>query len=98
MSLLPNLCNGEEVDRGLILWQMDLYRSLQRHYEKPLPYATNIAYNGPWKLLLDSITPIELFHLENDPHEVMNLLDKYPEIVNKLREETILFMSEPRNQ
>jgi len=98
ISLLPNLCSGEEIDRGLILWQMDLYPSLQRHYEKPLPYATNIAYKGPWKLMLDSITPVELYHLENDPHEVMNLLEKYPEIVNELREKTLLFMSEPRNQ
>jgi arylsulfatase A-like enzyme len=97
MSLLPNLCNGEEINRGLILWQMDIYKSLQRHYEKPEPYGTNIAYKGPWKLLLDSITPVELYHLENDPHEVLNVLGKYPEIVNNLREETILFMSEPRN-
>lgn len=97
MSLLPNLCKGEDIDRGLIFWQMDLYKSLQRHYEKPKPYATNVAYKGPWKLLLDSLTPVELYHLENDPHEVMNLLSEYPEIVNELRDEAMRFMNEPRN-
>jgi arylsulfatase A-like enzyme len=97
MSLLPNLCKGEEIDRGLILWQLDLYKRLQRHYEKPEPYATNVAYKGPWKLLLDSLTPVALYHLENDAHEVMNLLGKYPEIEKELTDETELFMSEPRN-
>lgn len=40
--------------------QSDIYPRLQRHYKKPEPYATNVAYKGPWKLLLDSITPVEL--------------------------------------
>lgn len=97
MSLLPNLTEGKEIDRGLILWQLDVYSSLQRHYEKPKPYATNVAYEGPWKLLLDSIRPVELFHIENDPHEVMNLLEEHPDIVKRLTQKTTEFLDEPRN-
>jgi arylsulfatase A len=97
MSLLANLTNGTEIDRGLILWQLKIYGHMQRHYDKPKPYATNISYKGPWKLLLNNLTPVELFNIENDPHEVMNLLEKYPEIVKELAIETEKFMNEPRN-
>lgn len=97
ISLLPNLTENREIKRGVIYWQLNIYRELQRHYKKPEPYATNVTFRGPWKLLLDSITPVELFHLENDPHEVVNLLDEYPEIVKELTEETKHFMSQPRN-
>jgi len=97
ISLLPHLTERVEIDRGLILWQMDLYKNLQRHYKKPRPFATNVAYKGPWKLLLDSIQPVELFHLENDPHEVKNIINQHPEIVKKLTKETVDFMNEPRS-
>ena len=96
ISLMPDLLHGKRINRGVILWQMDLYRNLQRHYGKPEPYATNIAYKGPWKLLLDSIKPVELFHLENDPHEVMDLLDENSAIVKELRNSVKQFMEEPR--
>jgi len=96
ISLLPNLKNQKQIDRRPIVWQMDLYQNLQRHYKKPDPFATNITYHGPWKLLLDSITPVELFHLENDPHEVMNRLDQHPEIVEELTDATVEFLSAPR--
>jgi len=96
VSLLPNLTGGNEFDRGLLLWQLDLYKTLQRHYNKPKPYATNVAYQGPWKLLLNETEPVELYHLENDPHEVMNVLDEHPGIVKELTSQTKKFMEEPR--
>jgi N-acetylgalactosamine-6-sulfatase len=96
VSLLPNLRNGFSIERGTLFWQMDLYKSLQRHYPKPKPYSTTIAYQGVWKLLLDSIQPVELYHLENDPHEVMNLMDKNPDIVDGLTKEVLEFYSAPR--
>jgi len=83
-DLLPDLLRGEKLERGALFWQVDLYRTLQRHYPKPEPYATSVVYRGPWKLLLDSLTPVELFNLENDPHEETNLLDQHPEIVAEL--------------
>ncbi len=96
ISLLPQLMGDAAVERGTLFWQMDLYRSLQRHYAKPEPFATGIAYRGPWKLLLDSIRPVELFHLENDPHEVMNLIHEYPEIVNEFSKDLLGFYGAPR--
>jgi len=97
ISLIPNLTELTEIKRGVLYWQLNIYQVLQRHYRKPEPYASTVAFRGPWKLLLDSVTPLELFHLENDPHEVMNLLKEYPEIVKELTDETKQFLNQPRN-
>jgi arylsulfatase A len=96
ISLMPNLLTGDFIERDVILWQLDLYPKMQRHYPKPEPYATTVAYLGPWKLLLDSIKPVELFHLENDPHEVINLVDENVSLVEKLTESVKDFLEEPR--
>ncbi len=96
ISLMPNILNNNKIERDIIFWQLDLYRNMQRHYPKPKPYATTIAFEGPWKLLLDSLKPVELFHIENDPHEVQNLIERHPAIVEKLTEAAKFFMEEPR--
>ncbi len=96
ISLLPNLVNQEWIERGVLLWQLDLYRQMQRHYPKPKPYATTVAYDGLWKLLLNETEPVELFHLENDPREVKNLLEEHPEIASRLKNYVEQFLNEPR--
>ncbi len=95
-NLLPHLIDGTVLERGPIFWQMDLYKNLQRHYPKPHPYATGIVYEGPWKLLVDSITPVALYHLENDPHEVRDQLDQQPKLVERLKAANEKFLAEPR--
>ena len=49
LSLLPHL-KGEappsDEARGTVFWQLDLYRSIQRHYPKPKPYATEVAMSA----------------------------------------------------
>ena len=35
-----------EEARGTVFWQLDLYKSIQRHYPKPKPYATEVAKRG----------------------------------------------------
>lgn len=96
ISLKNNLLKKESIDRGVMFWQLDLYRNLQRHYKKSKPYSNLVVYEGPWKLLLDSIQPVELFHLENDPHEVMNKIDSETEIGQNLTEKAKKFLNEPR--
>lgn len=96
ISLTKNLLEKKSIDRGTMFWQLDLYSNLQRHYKKSKPYANTIVYEGPWKLLLDSIRPVELFHLENDPHEVMNKIDNHPEVVEDLTDKAKIFLNEPR--
>ena len=96
ISLLPNFIQAKQLNREVLFWQMDLYNNLQRHYPKPIPFATAVAYEGPWKLLLDDLKPVELIHLENDPHEVNNLLEAYPHVVHKLTKAAKKIVNDPR--
>src|SRR5690606_11454524 len=54
--------------RGTVFWQLNLYKRLQRHYPKPMPYATEIARRGQWKLLALDGKPVELFDVKADPY------------------------------
>ena len=97
LSLLDHLTTGEPVkNRDVLLWQMDLYTHMQRHYPKPKPYATAIVKKGKWKLLADGDKPVELFDLENDYREMNNLLGHYPEVEKELLDELKTFLQEPR--
>ncbi|GAB5559306.1 MAG: sulfatase-like hydrolase/transferase [Synoicihabitans sp.] len=87
LNLLPHLTGGPapSVDeRGMVFWQMDLYRNLQRHYLKPEPYATEVVREGRWKLLAFEGKPVELFDTDNDPREQRNLLREHPERVERM--------------
>lgn len=98
-NLLP-LLKGEtdSVDRGTVFWQIRFYKSLQRHYPKPKPYATEIARKGKWKLLARNGEPVELFDIETDLYEKQNLLKENPEIAEELRKELQTFLDAPRRQ
>ena len=97
IDLLP-LLTGEtnQLARGTVFWQLDLYRNLQRHYAKPKPYATEIARRGRWKMLARDGVPVELFNIETDLEEKQNLLDQEPEVVESLSVELARWLSQPR--
>lgn len=97
IDLLP-LLTGEtnQLARGTVFWQLDLYRNLQRHYAKPKPYATEIARRGRWKMLARDGVPVELFDIETDLEEKQNLLDQEPEVVESLSVELARWLSQPR--
>lgn len=97
VSLLPHLTRGAPIlSRGPIFWQMDLYKTLQRHYPKNEPFATEGVLDGRWKLLARDGEPVELFDLEADPQERENLLPDFPQIAARLSEALAKFLAEPR--
>ena len=98
VSLLPHLMGGPAPERGTVFWQLDLYKSLQRHYPKPEPYSTEIARRGQWKLLALDGKPTELFDLEADPLERKNLLNDRPDVVAELTAELREFLAAPRDR
>ncbi|MGB7328648.1 MAG: sulfatase-like hydrolase/transferase, partial [Rubripirellula sp.] len=99
LSLLPHM-KGErppsEEDRGTVFWQLDLYKSLQRHYPKPKPYATEVAMRGKWKLLALGGKPVELFDVDSDPNEQRNVINEQPELVASLTSELNQWLGAPR--
>lgn len=96
MDLSTHLLEQAEVDRGLLLWQMDLYKHFQNQGPKPLPYATSIAMKDKWKLLADSLQATELFNLEADHREIYNQLGKKAEIEAELQEALESFFAAER--
>jgi arylsulfatase A-like enzyme len=79
-----------------VFWQLDLYKSLQRHYPKPKPYATEVVMRGNWKLLALKGKPVELFDVEADPNEKRNVLAEHPELVASLSAQLKDWLNEPR--
>ncbi len=99
LSLLSHL-KGEATPRkearGTVFWQLNLYKSIQRHYPKPKPYATEVAMRGKWKLLALEGKPVELFDLDTDPNENQNVLGDHPDVVDSLKAELIQWLNAPR--
>tara|TARA_B110000483_G_scaffold44606_1_gene55736 strand:- start:252 stop:1673 length:1422 start_codon:yes stop_codon:yes gene_type:complete len=99
INLLPHLTGAPAPTaeaRGTVFWQMQLYRSLQRHYLKPEPYATEVVRRGPWKLLALGGEPVELFDILTDPREQWNLLAEQPDIVESMTTELKTWLAAKR--
>jgi N-acetylgalactosamine-6-sulfatase len=98
-NLLPWLSGQAEApERDVIFWQLDVYRTLQRHTKKPEPFVTEVARRGNWKLTARDGVPLELFDVGADPLEARNLLDAQPEIANQLVEALRAFLAAPRDR
>lgn len=75
MSILPWLLGeNRELPEREICWQLDLYTWFPQPGDKPEPYATTAVLHGKYKLLADSLLPVELFDLREDPSEMRNRL------------------------
>ncbi|TWU46940.1 sulfatase family protein [Rubripirellula reticaptiva] len=99
LSLLSHMKGDNppsDEDRGTVFWQLDLYKSIQRHYPKPKPYATEVALRGKWKLLALGGKPVELFDIESDPNEQRNVIDEQPELVLTLAAQLEQWLRAPR--
>ncbi|MFK7925998.1 MAG: sulfatase [Bacteroidia bacterium] len=97
IDLSGHFLRQEEIKRGVLLWQMDLYKHFQNQGPKPKPYATTIAMQDDWKLLGDSTLATELFDLSQDHRELNNLLGEQPEIEERLQMALEDFWAAARN-
>ena len=98
-SVLAHLLGGEAPtweQRGDVHWQLNLYKSIQRHYPKPKPYATEVTRRDQWKLLTLDGEPVELFDVYADPYETRNLLAEHAELAASMREGLQQWLAEPR--
>lgn len=99
INLLPELTRrGHIGNRGVLLWQMDLYRHFQNQGPKPKPYITTVATRGNWKLTADSLTVKELFNLAQDHRELYDLLGEQPAIEKELHQALKDFLAAPRRR
>ncbi len=97
MSLLEPMTGQQPLGQRELLWQLDLYRHLQRHYPKPEPYATEVMRSGPWKLLSRDGEPTELFNIAKDPLEEKNLLEAEPDRAAAMAARVRGWLAEPRH-
>ncbi len=99
LSLLPHM-KGEKAPtteaRRTVFWQLNLYKSIQRHYPKPKPYATEVAMRGNWKMLALDGKPVELFDIESDPNEQRSVLDDHPDLVDSLTAQLNEWLNAPQ--
>lgn len=97
INLLP-LLQGErkQLERNTVFWQLNLYKHLQRHYDKPKPYATEIARRNHWKMLALNGKPVELFDIEEDIEEKNNLIHEHPDVVKSMNVELQDWLTQPR--
>ena len=99
ISLFDHLVRGTEPKvRSTMFWQIDLYKTLQRHYKKPLPYATEATRQGRWKLMSMDGRPVALYDLEADPLETTNLLEKQAGVVDGLAAQVRSYLTAPRDR
>ncbi len=98
ISLLPVMTGnaGPEWERNTMFWQLNLYPRIQRFYDKPQPYAAEIARQGNWKMLSVDGEPVALFDVKNDPNELRSLLSVHPEIARDLGRQVKDWLAEPR--
>jgi len=96
ISILPILKGDTIVRQNTLLWQMDLYPHFQNQGEKPKPYATSVAIKGKWKMLADSLQPVELFDLAQDLREIYSLLGEQDSIETELEKDIIKFYGDKR--
>jgi len=76
---IHNMSPGKPDETLKYLWVVEKDWKLMVRY--PGRDVTKYALVHAW----DDETPIRLYHLSEDPHETVNLADKHPEIVKRLR-------------
>ncbi len=96
-NILPWLTGAEKAPpRREIFWQLDFYSFYPQPGDKPKPYATTALLKGSYKLLADSLEPVELFDLADDPSEMKNKVDEFTDIRDSLAIRIQKYLSDPR--
>ena len=97
INILPWL-TGEDTDlpQREIFWQLDLYTWYPQPGNKPQPYATVAMLQDGHKLLADSLLPVELFDLRDDPSEMKNKLEERASFADSLSGKIREYLAAPR--
>jgi arylsulfatase A-like enzyme len=97
INLLPWLMDiGAELPERELFWQLDHYDFYPQPGEKPKPYSTTAFLSGKYKLLADSLLPVELFDLGDDPSEMKNQLNKRTAFADSLSHKIREYLAAPR--
>ena len=97
MSILPWLRGENKVlPEREIFWQLDLYTWFPQPGEKPEPYATTAMLKDKHKLLADSLLPVELFDLRDDPSEMENRLGEQAGLADSMTDRMMEYLAAPR--
>jgi len=97
INLLPWLRDAEkELPERELFWQLDHYDFYPQPGEKPKPYSTTVFLRGKNKLLADSLVPVELFDLGDDPSEMKNNLDERSVLADSLGLKIREYLADPR--
>lgn len=84
VSLVPLFKDAEGFDRDTLFWH---HPALSRHYADIPPQGA--VRQGPWKLIdfYGDLQADELYNLEQDPGEQVNLASQYPDRVELMRDQ-----------
>jgi arylsulfatase A-like enzyme len=97
ISIMPWLLGEDKaLPEREICWQLDLYTWFPQPGDKPEPYATTALLNGKFKLLADSLLPVELFDLREDPSEMKNNLEDRRALADSMASRIRATLAAPR--
>ncbi len=97
INIMPWL-TGEDTDlpHRELFWQLDHYDFYPQPGDKPKPYSTTALLIEKHKLLADSLLPVELFNLRDDPSEMKNKLDEMAAFADSLSGKIKEYLAAPR--
>jgi arylsulfatase A-like enzyme len=97
INIMPWL-RGEDTDlpHREQFWQLDHYDFYPQPGDKPKPNSTTALLIGKHKLLADSLLPVELFDLRDDPSEMKNKLDERAAFADSLSGKIKEYLAAPR--
>ena len=98
LSLMPLINDGEEVRKFTFAESgINFFRQNKRCYFKGIKGKWRMIRTDEWKLICiphPKKDIFELYNLKDDPKETKNLIEKKPEIANKLKEELFKWMKD----
>lgn len=101
VNISPLLIQNSKLEERTLFWEIATRYNKSGNYVNVTdirinPAPNQIARHGKWKLLALEGVAKELYNVDEDPYERWNLIKSYPKIANKLRNELMIWLNEPR--